>query len=173
MHVMVATDGTLDAVQAAGVAARLVADGGRVTVFTVVEVPRRLLDEIREASRPDESKLSEVTTEYRDTQADPSGTSHWIGDDALVSRFVSNKVEDRTGDLAAALASTGVAYDVYGEESEDAAGAILQAIEERGVDLLIIGPHGLGLFEGLLGSISTKLVRRAECSVLVLRDPDD
>ncbi|MFA9566377.1 MAG: universal stress protein [Acidimicrobiales bacterium] len=32
-----------------------------------------------------------------------------------------------------------------------------------------MGTHGLGRFEGLLGSISTKLARRAGCSVLLVR----
>jgi nucleotide-binding universal stress UspA family protein len=169
MHVMVATDGTLDPVNTAAIAARLAADGGRVTVYTVVEVPRRLLEEMRDASRPDDTKLTEVTTEYRETQADTSGTTHWMGDDAFVARYVGNKVEARAGDLAAALATTGVEHEVVGDESEDAARSILVALEDRDVDVLIIGPHGLGRFEGLLGSTSTKLVRRAKCSVLITR----
>ena len=170
MHVMVATDGTLDAVNTAALAAKLAADGGKVTVLTVVEVPRRLLEEMRDASQPHEQKLSEVTTEYRDTQAESPPPVHWMGDDAFVARYVGNKVDDRAGDLAAALETTGVDYEVVGEENEEAARAILKAVDDRDVDVLLIGPHGLGLFEGLLGSISTKLVRRASCSVLVIRD---
>jgi nucleotide-binding universal stress UspA family protein len=171
MHVMVATDGTLDAVKTAGLAAKLAADDGRVTVFTVVEVPRKLLEDMRDASLPpNDPKLSEVTTEYRDNQAETTATTGWIGDDAFVDRYVSDKVEDRAGDLSAALSTTGIDYEVIGEENEDAAKAILDAAAAREVDVLLIGPHGLGRFEGLLGSISTKLVRRASCSVMVVRD---
>ena len=173
MHVMVATDGTLDPIKTASLAAKLAADGGRVTVLTVIEFPRKLLHEIREASRSGDQKLSEVATEYRDQQAPSTAPTHWIGDDVFVDRYVHGKVEDRTGDVAAALKTTGVDYDVIGEESEDAARAILRAVDELEVDVLVIGPHGLGLFEGLLGSISTKLVRRAKCSVLVVRDHDN
>ena len=50
MHVMVATDGSLDAKKAAAFAANLTGDDGRVTVLTVVEVPRQMLDDMRRAS---------------------------------------------------------------------------------------------------------------------------
>ena len=50
MHVMVATDGSLDAKKTTELAAKLAADGGRVTVFTVVEVPRDMLSEMSTAS---------------------------------------------------------------------------------------------------------------------------
>ena len=36
-------------------------------------------------------------------------------------------------------------------------------------DVLCLGTRGIGLFEGLLGSVSTKVVRLATCSVLLVR----
>ena len=53
MHVLVATDGTLDITLAATMAARLAGETGRVTVFTAVEVPRQILSDLRSASSPD------------------------------------------------------------------------------------------------------------------------
>ena len=58
---------------------------------------------------------------------------------------------------------------MIGIEGENAARSILEAVEAHDVDVLCIGTHGLGRFEGLLGSTSPKLARRAACSVLLVR----
>ena len=169
MHVMIATDGTLDPERATTLASRLAADGGRVSVLTVVEVPRRLLADMHAAAAEPDGKLLEVTTEYRVAQAEDRPPARWIDDDKVVARYVSAKVEDAIAPLAAALTRAGVQHEVIGEENEDAARTILSALDERGVDVLCIGTRGLGRFEGLLGSTSTKLARRASCSVVLVR----
>ncbi|MDH3754175.1 MAG: universal stress protein [Acidimicrobiia bacterium] len=164
---MVATDGSLDVERTAMIAGRLAGDTGRVTVFTVVEVPRKLLADMR--GQPVD-KLQEVSIEYRRGPAvtDPTPTS-WIGDDEFIERYVARVVETRTAGFAEALSASGVDYDLVGEEGENAAKAIIDSISVRAVDILCVGTHGGGLFEGLLGSTSTKLARRAECSVLLVR----
>jgi nucleotide-binding universal stress UspA family protein len=169
MHVMIATDGTLDPDHTTALASRLAADGGRVSLLTVVEVPRRLLADMHAAATEPDGKLSEVMTEYRTTRAEDPPTSRWIDDDRVVARYVATKVKEATAQLAAALTEAGVPHEVIGEESEDAASSILAAVDERAVDILCIGTRGLGRFEGLLGSISTKLARRASCSVVLVR----
>jgi len=169
MHVMIATDGTLDPERTTALASRLVADGGRVSVLAVVEVPRRLLADMHTAAVEPEEKLREVTTEYRSTQADDGPPIRWIDDGQVVARYVAGKVAEATTALVSALTGAGVQHEVIGEENEDAARAILTAVDERAVDILCIGTRGLGRFEGLLGSTSTKLARRASCSVLLVR----
>lgn len=43
----------------------------------------------------------------------------------------------------------------------------------KDADLLVVGTRGLGGFKGLvLGSISTKIVHHAECTVVVVHDPE-
>lgn len=170
MHVMVATDGSLDPEAAAAVAAPLVSGGGTVTVFTAVEVPRGFLSDIRASLDQDKSQLQDVMVEYGgDKSGQPSGPSHWVGDDALLARYVDEAVGRRTGDVVDQLRAAGVEPEVVGVEGENAARSILEAITEHSVDVVCIGTHGLGRFEGLLGSTSTKLARRAECSVLLVR----
>ncbi len=170
MHVMVATDGALDATRAASLAARLAADGGQVTVYTAVDVPRKLLDDIRAATEaPDTAKLQEVTTEYRSSQAESDAPTSWIGDDAIIERYVRSRVASATDELAAALTAAGVEHEVAGEEVENAAQAIIDVAVQRDVDVICIGTRGLGRFEGLLGSTSTKVARRAHCAVLLVR----
>jgi len=170
MHVMVATDGSIDVTKTAAIAGRLAADGGRVTVFTVVEVPRQMLSDMRSSSEDGaDDKARKLDVEYRKTPAGDPEVSHWIGDDAAVDRYVARKVKDRTADLAAALEAAGVEFSVAGEEGESAARSVLQAVKTYDADIVCIGTHGLGRFEGLLGSLSTKVARLAPCPVVLVR----
>lgn len=170
MHVMVATDGSLDPETTAGLVANLAGEDGQVTVFTAVEIPRQLLRDMRTAAADANEDLAQAfTVEYRAERADTPPVSRWVGDDAVVESYVSRKVADRTNGLAAALAARNVDHTVFGEEAESPARAVLTAVDEHSVDVLCVGTHGLGRFEGLLGSISTKLARNASCSVLLVR----
>ena len=92
-----------------------------------------------------------------------------MGDDAVVAQYVNSKVEGRIAELAAALEAAGVEHTVVGEEGESAARSVLEAAKTHSVDVLCIGTHGLGRFEGLLGSLSTKVARLAPCSVVLVR----
>ena len=170
MHVLVATDGTLDAKKAATIAATLTHGSGHVTVLSVVEVPRQMLAEMRHAAvDPAERAADELEPEYRRTQATDRPATHWIGDDAAVALYVNRVVAMRTADLVAELEAAGVEHSVVGVEGENAARSVLEAAAWHQPDVLCIGTHGTGRFEGLLGSLSTKVTRLATCSVLLIR----
>jgi len=47
--------------------------------------------------------------------------------------------------------------------------AVLMAAEESGADLIIVASHRPGLADYLLGSTAARIVRHAQCSVLVIR----
>lgn len=170
MHVMIATDGSLDASKTALLASKLASDGGRVTVLTVIEIPRGLLEDMRSAWGDAPSALAGgFGVEFqKDQAADPSPTK-WVGDDAIVERYVSRTVAKRTSELATALDATGVEYSVVGVEGEKAARSVLEIAKKDDVDILCVGTHGLGRFEGLLGSTSTKIARLSPCSVVLVR----
>lgn len=51
------------------------------------------------------------------------------------------------------------------------ADAIIDIAKEIGADLVVIGAHGYGPLERLLGTTASKIVHRAPCSVLVVREP--
>jgi nucleotide-binding universal stress UspA family protein len=166
MHIMIATDGSLDVDKTVTFGSRLAGADDTVTVYTAVEVPRGMLADMRDAA----TQMIDYTVEYRTEQAETSGPSDpWIGDDAVLSAYIGSKVKDRTSDLVAALEAAGLHPEVVGEEGENAATSILAATEERQVDVLCIGTRGAGLFDGLLGSISTKITRLAPCPVLLIR----
>lgn len=168
---MIATDGSLDAKKTAHIAANLSGKGGRVTVVTVVVVPRRLLNEIQavvEFDSPDES-AQHLRVEMRAGQVGNPPASRWAGDDAVVTDYVSAKVTERTDELIAELRALGVEPSVVGEEGESASQSVLAKCRSLDADALCIGTHGLGRFEGLLGSLSTKLARLAPCTVVLIR----
>lgn len=55
-------------------------------------------------------------------------------------------------------------------EIGDPADVICQEAEEKGIDLIVIGTRGnSGITRFLLGSVSSKVVTHAPCSVLVVR----
>jgi nucleotide-binding universal stress UspA family protein len=168
MHVLVATDGSLDTARTAKIVARLADETGRVTVFTAVEVPRQILHDLRSASAV-EMDTTGIDVEYRRERAGDATPDSWIGDDAFIELYVKRVVETRTAELVAELKAAGVEVTAVGVEGENAARCVLDAVSEHNPDLLCIGTHGVGLFEGRLGSLSTKLARLAPCPVLLLR----
>jgi len=54
----------------------------------------------------------------------------------------------------------------------DVTGLILEVAEERAVDLIVMGTHGLrGIDHATLGSVTEKVLRKAGCPVLAVRKP--
>jgi len=50
---------------------------------------------------------------------------------------------------------------------------IIRAAKEKDIDLIVMGTHGhTGLAHMLLGSVAEKVVRKAPCPVLTVRDPE-
>ncbi len=50
---------------------------------------------------------------------------------------------------------------------------IVRVAREQGSDLIVIATHGRsGLKHALLGSVTEKVVRKAPCAVLTMRDPE-
>ena len=131
MHVLVATDGTLDIDEAATFAMALAGDDGKITVATIVRIPRRLVQELR--------------AQY--------------GEHAGVT--VDSDAES--------VRSRGGTADSIVMEGEDVASDIINLTDEIGADVIVIGSHGHGAFQGLLGSTGAKLVRRSTVPVLVVR----
>jgi len=71
-------------------------------------------------------------------------------------------------DLKAIAAASGMAMDVEVRTGHPYK-TILEVAEEKGVDLIIVASHRPGLQDYFLGSTAAKVVRHANCSVLVVR----
>jgi nucleotide-binding universal stress UspA family protein len=87
----------------------------------------------------------------------------------MVERYLANKEEERCGPIASALAAHGIEAETRVVENERVSKAILDECAALGADVLLIGSHGEGRFEGLLGSTGTKLTRHSTCPVLLIR----
>lgn len=169
MKITIATDGGLNAEKAAEMAVRLVGDG-TITVLTIVEVPRSLLADLRSVYGERPATTIDADAEYvGSAPPSPSLSASWPGDDAMIARYVETQTETRTGKLVAAIAALGHTASVDAREGETPVADILAACADGKADLLMVGTHGTGRFDGLLGSVSTKLARSARCSVLLVR----
>jgi nucleotide-binding universal stress UspA family protein len=170
MHVLIATDGALDNDAATRFAVALAGNEGEVTVMTVIEVNRNLLRDLRAIYGERHPPPVDRDAEYVSAASgDAEVAGGWPGDDEMIERYLADQREQRAGPLATALSEAGLRVDVRAVEGEDAAGAIIGAARELNADVLCVGSHGRGFFDGLLGSTGTKLARRSPCPVLLLR----
>lgn len=168
MNIVVATDGSLDPAQTTAFVKPFV-NGSQVTVLTAVEIPRRLLADLR-AVYGERSGSVDSDGEYVGMSPTPPGVSlDFPGDDAFIQIYLNNQLEERTGPLVAALQEAGVTVDVEIIEGENGAQLILDYLRAKKTDLVVLGTKGRGLFEGMLGSTGTKVARHAPCSVLLIR----
>jgi nucleotide-binding universal stress UspA family protein len=170
MHVLVATDGSLDPEKAADFAARLAGPDGSTTVATIVRVPRMLLSDLRK----DYGEMSGVAvgsdSEYVGSPSVDTGTPRgWPGDDAMIDQYLGDKRIDRCRPVVTTIRDAGGTAESVVREGEDSANDIIALAKEIGADTIVIGSHGGHAFQGLLGSTGSKIVRRAECAVLVIR----
>lgn len=170
MRVLVATDGRIDPQEAADYAVPLAGDDP-ITVLTVVEIPRRLLQELRQVMGEPAEVQVDADVEYVEPPATEVETPRgWPGDDAMIARYLEDKRVEYTQPVVDALVARGATATGKVVEGEDAAKGILEEADRLDVGVVIVGAHGQGYWEGLLGSTGTKVVRRSARPVLVLKD---
>lgn len=171
MHVLVATDGQLDAAAVAKFSSPLAGPDGRVTVLTVIEVPRAMLQELQNHFSDQPPPTLRMEDPETVTADPPEPPRSWPGDDAIIEQYLESKRFDICQPLVTTLQQTGVdATSMVVEGPADK--GILSTAEELDVDVIVIGPRGMGFFEGLLGSTGTKVTRLAKRPVLLLRSAE-
>lgn len=170
MHVLVATDGSVDTEKAAEFSVALAGDEGKTTVATVVRVPRTLVSDLK-AQYGDQPPVS-VDSDAEYVGSPTSGATlekGWPGEDAFVARYLGDKRVERCRPVVDAIRMRGGEADSVVEESDEVESTILAIAESVGADVIVVGARGLNAFQGLLGSTGAKLVRRSPIPVLVLR----
>ena len=170
MDVLVATDGSMDPQKAAEFALALAGPDGTTTVMTVVRVPRTLLTDLRAKFGETPSSMIDIDAEYvGPTVVDGSAPQGWPGDDAVVAQYLGDKRVERCRPIAEAIRAAGGKAESTVKEGDDADTEVVAVARQMSVGAIIVGSHGHGAFQGLLGSTGSKVVRRAPCPVLVLR----
>ena len=145
-------------------------EGSVVTVLTAVEIPRRLLADLRAVYGEHHSPIVDSDAEYVGLSPSQPGIDFdFPGNDRMIDQYLSNQQEERTGPIVAALKAAGMKVDVEILEGENGAKLILDYLRAKKADLVVMGTTGRGLFEGMIGSTGTKIARHAPCSVLLIR----
>ena len=157
MHILIATTGALSPGPVAAFAERLVGDKGRVSVVTVVEVPRSFLDTIR----------SEEWDPLRESASD------WqTKEDALIARYVEERGRNLIEPVLAALRAIGIEAEARYLEGEDPAQTIVKAAAELDASLVILGATRQIFDESAWESVSARVMIESERPVLVVPSPD-
>ncbi len=176
MHILVATDGTLDADRAADAVARWHTDGDKVTILTVMNIPGEFFSGLRDSGVAAAAAIAyEAGQGIGDRAAEQLAKPHPVQKNPAMESPVLNALakaaHERTDSIVKALDRRGVKAEAKWLAADNkTARSILSAIALHDTELLVIGSHGAGRFEGLLGSTGTKLVRRSPASVLVIRN---
>lgn len=179
MHVLVATDGHLDADKAARLVARLVEPDDRVTVLTAIEEPDHPPD-----GTPPETGVNRVARIAH--EAGPGMTGMASGavaaerlsqlmpvdekaPDEPVHRYFTTTAQRRLDDVLGRLREHGVeARPRWTLNEGRTSSRILGAVESEAVDLVVMG-GGQRRFRGFLGSTVSRVLEQAEIPVLVVK----
>jgi len=146
------------------------AQGSAVTVLTVVEIPRRLLADLRAVYGEQSGPIVDSDAEYVGISPKQPGVDFdFPGDDRIIDLYLGNQLDERTGTMVAALKEAGMEVEVEILEGENGARLILEFLRAKKANLVVMGTTGHGRFEGMIGSTGTKVARHAPCSVLLLR----
>lgn len=169
MHVLVATDGTMNVERAAAFANALAGDG-TTTVATVVKVPRHLIQELRSKYGDKPPVTADVDAEYVGApNVGAAMEKSFPGDDSLVAQYLGDKRIEICRPIVTAIRELGGEASSHVMEADDIDDDILLMAKDMDVDVLVVGSHGHNAFQGLLGSTGAKVVRRSKVPVLVLR----
>ena len=170
MHVLVATDGSIDIEKTARFANALAGSDGNTTVVTIVAIPRQLLPELRTKWGAPAEVHVDTDDEYVGSP-DPSGSlaRSWPRDDAMIDQYLGDKRIAHCKPMSESIRALGGQAESDAKEGHDVADGLMEFAAELEIDVIVIGSHGHGRFQGLLGSTGAKLVRRAKRPVLVIR----
>ena len=177
MHIFIATDGSLNMDKTVELVTRLYEPDDMVTIFTAIEFPRSFLQNYAAASGAADiaaiadaagsqlasgSKAAEHLMGTPERSADPQQMH--------ATNYFLSVAEKYCGPLKAALGDAGITATVLWAPTENqTARVIIAEADVKKADILMLGSHGQGGFEGPLGSTVTKVVRRAKKPVLLVR----
>lgn len=154
MHVLVATAGALNPSAVVAFARHLIGGTGRVTVTTVVEVPRDFL----------ESLDAEDWHPLRDATATRSS-------DDVATNYLAERGHRVTDPIRQALEAARIPCDAGVLEGTDPAAAISAAAHELDVDVVIVGATKQLFNVDAWESVSARLMIESGRPVLVLPQP--
>jgi nucleotide-binding universal stress UspA family protein len=154
MHVLIATSGVLGPGQVVEFTKRLVGEDGRVTVTTVIEVPRSFLDQLG-------------SDDWSPTATGGDGDT----EDSVVERYVEERGRRMCEPLLQALAEDGVHADAVYLEGEDPAATISGLATKLEADIVVLGATRPIFHQEAWESVSARVTLECARPVLVLPPP--
>lgn len=154
MHALVGTDGSEEAVAAAGTGVAMLDDPSEVTIVCAVDISSVIMSGAE------------------------SGFAGGMATEAQISAERERGREEATEALrateAAVRRSAPHATVTTRIEEGDAGRVLVRLAEELGVDTVVVGSQGKGaLKRAILGSVSSMVVNNAPCPVVVVRRGTD
>ena len=153
MHILIATTGALSPGPVADFAAKLVGEAGRISVVTVIEVPRTFLDTIRSDQW---NPLGESSPDWQTRE------------DAVIARYVEERGRRITDPVLSALAARGLSAESRYLEGEDPARSIVAAVKDLDADMVILGATRKIFDESAWESVSARVMAESQRPVLVV-----
>jgi len=158
MHVLIATTGVLSPGPAVEFASRLIGATGRVSVTTVIEVPRTFLEDLR-------------SEEWHPLDSSEAGGVLHRQDEALISRYVEERGKRITEPVVSAMRAAGIPVDVVYLEGEDPAATISKLADDVDADLVVLGSTRKIFDQSAWESVSARVMAESGRPVLVLPPP--
>ncbi len=155
--ILVPYDGSNSAKAALSEAVRYAKDdpGATLRIVQIIDVERRIVERLEAEGRRSVEDFEPVKlhAHYDDAIAEADAALHEQIDDALnglMNEIVIEFLEET----------------VPGEQ-------IVAYADEHGCDLIIMGSRGLGALRGILGSVSSHVLRQARVPVLIVKQGSD
>jgi nucleotide-binding universal stress UspA family protein len=142
MHVLIATTGVLSPDPVVDFTRQLLGQHGRVTVITVIEVPRDFL-ETMEGSRP-------------------------VDSDSAVTAYLEERGRRLVEGVARGLEGARIPYEVVMLEGTDPAATISRAANDLGADIVVLGATRPIFNKDAWESVSARVMLESGKPVLVL-----
>jgi nucleotide-binding universal stress UspA family protein len=151
MHVLIATTGVLSPDPVVEFTRQLLGQHGRVTVITVIEVPREFLNDLQGSASPRANEALEATAD----------------------RYLEERGRRLVESVASALEGAQIPFDVVYVEGTDPAAKISEAAGDLGADVVVLGVTRPIFKQEAWESVSARVMLESGKPVLVVPGPPD
>lgn len=153
MRILIATTGVLPAAPVAEFCKRLLGEHDKVTVMTVVRVPRSFLESLDDT----------VRRSFLDDSADDPASA-----EKKAALYLEERGRRAVDPICAALAAEHIDSDVRFVEGDDPADAIIATAESMGAELVMLGATRRLFTEEAWRSVSARVMVNSRLPVLLV-----
>lgn len=153
MRILIATTGVLPAAPVAEFCKQLIGEHDRVTVMTVVRVPRSFLESLDDT----------VRRSFLDDSPDDSASA-----EQKAARYLEERGQRAVDPICAALAAESIDSEVRFVEGDDPADAIIATAESVGAELVMLGATRRLFTEEAWRSVSARVMVNSRLPVLLV-----